>query len=340
MTTRRDALLALSLLGAGSSPARAQAPKAGQLKRIGYLGLDPDPKTPPAERPLYIAMRKRGWILGHNLVREAIYYADGKIEDLSRFAEELVRKRVDVILCNGDLATVAVARATRTIPIVFWNVLYPVELGLVESYARPGRNATGQSGYAGIGIAVKRLGLLREIVPDAKRLSYLSPGGPQSFETVAGGRFDGWQTLEAATKALGFETRIHPWPRLQDVDIVLSEVAIWRAQAVTAGFGFIYDARKRVADFLFEHRLPGAFFYREVVEAGGLMSYGVGASETAYATERLAEYVDHVLRGRAPADLPVEEPRQYELVINMKTAKALGLTIPRSILLRADQVIE
>jgi putative ABC transport system substrate-binding protein len=242
MTTRRDALLALWLFSAGPSPTRAQAPKAGQPKRLGFLSLDPDPKTPPAERPFYIAMRKRGWILGENLVREP-FYADGKVEDLARFAEELVRKCVDVILCGGDLATVAVARATRIIPIVFFNVVFPLESGLIESYARPGRNVTGQSYYGGLEIAVKRLGLLREIVPDAKRLSFLNPGGAQSFETVAGGRFDLTVTLEAAFKALGFDTRFHPWPKLQDVDIVLSEVTAWRAQAVTAGIGWNYDAR-------------------------------------------------------------------------------------------------
>jgi putative ABC transport system substrate-binding protein len=126
-------------------------------------------------------MRKRGWVLGDNLVREP-YFADGKYEDLPRFAEELVRKPVDVILCGGDHATVAVARATRTIPIVFFNVVFPVELGLVESYARPGRNVTGRS-YYGIQITVKRLGFLREIVPDAKRLSYLL-GGPKPWKLL------------------------------------------------------------------------------------------------------------------------------------------------------------
>ena len=338
MTTRRDVLLALSLFSAASTT-RAQARKTGQPKRIGYLGLDAEPKTPPTERPFYVKMRQKGWILGDNLVREPAY-AEGKIENLSRFAEELVRKRVDVILCNGDLATVAAARATRTIPIVFFNVLFPVELGLVESYARPGRNVTGQTLYGSEGLVAKRLGLLKEIVPNAKRLSYLFAGGPQSFETVAGGRFSVYPMLEAAAKAQGFETRIHPWPTLQDVDTVLSEVAAWRAQAVTAGVGWIYDARKQVAEFLLRHRLPSAFVYREVVEAGGLLFYGVGQTESAYAQERFVEYVDQVLRGTAPADLPVEQPRQYELVINMKTAKALGLTIPTSILIRADALIQ
>jgi len=273
MTTRRDALLALSLFSAGSSWARAQSPKAGHPKRIGVLSLDPEPKTPPAEFPFYIAMRKRGWVLGDNLVREP-YFADGKYEDLPRFAEELVRKPVDVILCGGDHATVAVARATPTIPIVFFNVVFPVELGLVESYARPGRNVTGRS-YYGIQITVKRLGFLREIVPDAKRLSYLL-GGPKPWETVAGVRFDPGPMFDAAVKGLAFEMRFHPWPRLQDVDIVLSEVAAWPAQAVTADLGWIYQAPKRVAELLLHHRLPSAFFFREVVEAGGLMSYGIG----------------------------------------------------------------
>ena len=122
--------------------------------------------------------------------------------------------------------------------------------------------------------------------------------------------------------------------------LLVCPLTAWRAQAVTSGAGWIYDARKRVAEFLLQHRLPSAFLYREVVEAGGLMSYGVGQSEDAYAQERLPEYVDQVLRGRAPGDIPVELPRRYELVINMKTAKALGLTIPPMFLAQADALIQ
>jgi putative ABC transport system substrate-binding protein len=146
--------------------------------------------------------------------------------------------------------------------------------------------------------------------------------------------------FEAAVKGLAFEMRFHPWPRLQDVDIVLSEVAAWPAQAVTADLGWIYQAPKRVAELLLHHRLPSAFFFREVVEAGGLMSYGVGNPKPRMRTSVSPSNVDQVLRGRAPADLPVEQPRQHELVINMKTAKALGLTIPRSMLLLADALIQ
>jgi putative tryptophan/tyrosine transport system substrate-binding protein len=338
MTTRRDALLALPLLYAASG-ASAQAPKAGPAKRMGHLRPESEPKTNWSEHPFYIALSKKGWTLGENLLREPAY-ADWKIERLAGLAEELVRKRVDVILCNGDLATLAAARATRTIPILFFNVSWPVEMGFIDTYGRPGRNVTGQTTATGSEVYTKRLQFLREIAPAAKRLSWLIPADLISLETVAGGRFELAALLEAAAKGLGFETRFHPFRTAHDIDAAFGEITAWRAQAVAAGAWPGSDmGQQRAAELALRHRLPSAFVYRWPVEVGGLLSYASSASESEIFGIRLIEYMDRILRGTPPADLPVEQPSRYELVINAKTAKAIGLTIPPALLARADEVI-
>lgn len=338
MTTRRDALLALPLLYPASQ-ARAQAPKAGPPKRLGVLSAGFEPQLPRPQRPFYIALRDMGWILGENLIVEPAF-ADGKIERVQGLAEELVRKRVDAISAIGDFAAVIAARATRTIPIVFSFVFFPVEQGLIDSFARPGRNVTGRSDFAGVEVTLKRLQLLREAAPTTKRLSWITGG--TSPITVSGAGWDLRPMLEATAKDMGFETRFHDWSALQDIDAIFGDVTAWRAQAVTAGIGWAFDGRQRLAELALHHRLPSAFTFRQVVEAGGLLSYGPVQSqaEFAKASRQVAGYVDRILRGTPPADLPVQRPDRYELVLNMKTANALGLTLPQSLLLRADEVIQ
>ncbi|HEU5294365.1 MAG TPA: ABC transporter substrate binding protein, partial [Burkholderiaceae bacterium] len=207
MGTRRDALLTLPVIWAAARSGRAQQPKAEPPKRIGFLALYSKGQTPwpgPQIPFFFIELGKKGWILGENLsVVEA--FADWKREGLAGLAEDLVRKNVDVILCEGVVPALAAARATRTIPIVFYNAIWPLELGLIDSYNRPGRNATGFAFHAGIEVTIKRLTLLRETSPGAKRLSWLWPAGYRSTETLAGGRFDMIPTVEAAAKSLGFE---------------------------------------------------------------------------------------------------------------------------------------
>ncbi len=341
MTTRRDALLALPLLYA-TFDASAQAPNAYPVKRMGHLRPESEPTTIWSEHPFYIALSKKGWILGENLLREPAY-ADWKIERLAGLAEELVRKRVDVILCNGDLATLAAARATRTIPILFFNVTHPVEMGFIDTYGRPGRNVTGQTYSTGIEVNNKRLQFLREIAPAAKRLSWLIPADYVSLETVAGGRVEVAALHEAAAKGLGFETRFHPFRTVQDIDAAFGDITAWRAQAVAAGAlagSDMVDMRqRRIAELALRHRLPSAFVSRWPVEIGGLLSYARSASESEIFGARLIEYMDRILRGTPPADLPVEQPSRFELVINAKTAKTLGLTIPPTLLTRADELI-
>jgi putative tryptophan/tyrosine transport system substrate-binding protein len=328
------------------STAVAQAPRPSKFRRIGFLSVWPGPdktdrnKAIEDELPFWESMRKKGWTLGDNVIAERVY-AHWKVERLLGLAQELVRRRVDIILCRWtEEAMVAAARATQTIPIVFANAFLPVEQGLIDSYARPGRNLTGTAMYAVTEVTAKRLEFVRAVAPNAKRLSWLWGGDSLSFETVAGRRFDMTPTLDATTKALGFETRFHIVRSPEDIADVFGEVTDWRAQAITAGGVTLGTVQERIAEFAVRHRLPSAFSNRSYVASGGLLSYGVSDSEMESLDLRLVEYVDRILRGARPADLPVLQPSRYELVINMKTASALGLTIPQLLLARVDDVIQ
>ena len=340
---RRDtvrALLALATV-AGPFARNAQGQQREPVRRIGYLILDaaPVPRLTPEQwrqRPLSMALRTLGWDEGRNLIIERAH-ADLKIDMLPQLAAELVRKRVEVIVTSGPEATVVAARATKTIPIVFFNVVWPQEQGLIESFARPGRNVTGVTFYSGVEVSTKRMELLREVAPAAKRLSWLWP--PDYQETVAGARFDMTPAFQAAAKALGFELRLHAIRRSEDIDTAFAEILAWRAQAMMASSEYVHRALERVVGFALSRRLPSAFPGPEFVEAGGLMSYGAGRDELRSLFFRSAEYVDRILRGALPGALPVEQPKRYELTINLPTAKALALTIPQSVLLRADRVI-
>ena len=336
MITRRDALIALPLLGAAAL-AGAQAPKSGRPKRYGILALSGNPYPAPMEQdPYWMALRKKGWILGDNLLVEPAF-AGMKAERLAGLAEERVRKRVDVIETFGADAAMAAACATQTIPILFSGVLLPVEQGLIDSFGRPGRNLTGQAIYTGLEVSLKRLEYLRQIAPEARRLAWLWRADLLSVETVAGSRIDVAALLDAGVKGLGFESRFFPFLTPQDLDAAFDAIAAWRAQALNvAGATAV---RKRIAEFALRHRLPSGSFDR-VVEPGELLSYGGSESESDAMTLRFAEFADRILRGASPAGIAVERPSRYELVINLKTAKALGLTIPPSLLARADEVIQ
>jgi putative ABC transport system substrate-binding protein len=308
----------------------AQAPKAGPPKRLGVLNPGRDSDVPRAQRPFYVALREKGWILGDNLAVETTH-ADFKVDRLPELAEQLVSKRVDLVICEGDLAAVAAARATRAIPIFFCNVVYPVDLGLVDSFARPGRNATGRSfapEQGTLDLIAKRFTLLREVVPNAKRLAWVGGGRSAALPTVTGGRLEVAAQVEAAAAALGFEIAFHPWPARQDYDAVFAGVVASRAQAVaTVVVGWPYVERQRLAEFLLRDRIPSVHPWREMVESGGVLSYGADFADLAYAEGCTVEFADRLLRGTPPAELPVEGPRQYLLAINLKTANALGLTI-------------
>jgi putative ABC transport system substrate-binding protein len=282
-------------------------------------------------------LSKKGWILGDNIVVERVY-ANWKTERLPALAAELVRKRVDVITCD-DETMVAAARATQSIPILFGRALMPMEQGLIESFAKPGRNLTGTAMHAGTEVATKRLEFLRAIAR-GDRLSWLWGGDTRFAGTVAGGRFDIAKMYESAAARLGFNVRLHFVPAPADIDKVFEEIVDWKAQAITGGGRQVFEVRNRVAEFALRNRLPLANNSRGYVEAGGLLSYGPPDSEAVLLGQGFVEYLDRILRGAKPAELPVIQPSRYELVINMKTAKTLGLTIPQSVLQRADETIQ
>ena len=335
MTTRREALLALPLI-CGQSIVCAQAPTGMAPRRMGEFAIWPDSPTPREHRPLYVALREKGWTLGQNLTIEPAY-ANWNAAQLDALAQELVRKKVDVIVCWSDAPSVAAARATRTIPIVFNNGFFVVELGVVDSDSRPGRNATGLGFYAGLDVAFKRLGFLRELVPTARRLSWVFG---EAAETVAGVRFDQAAVLRPPAESLGFETRFHLFSAPQQVEAVFEEIIAWRAEVVMAIGAPVFVARKRFAELLLRNGLPSAFVSRENVQAGGLLSYGPGPPDAKYRQARFVDYLDRVLRGTPPAELPVERPRRYDFALNLKTAKSLDLAVPRSMILSADELIQ
>jgi putative ABC transport system substrate-binding protein len=337
---RRDAISAFLALSSAAGPlgARAQTNPPAQSKTLGILTLA---SAQDAERfwlpGLRIKLKALGWAEGQNLVIESAF-ADAKVERLATLAEELIRKRVDVILTYPDLPAISAARATRTIPIVFVNVSWPVEQGLIDSYARPGRNVTGVSTYTSLEVSAKRLEFLKAVAPSATRLSWILSSPTE--QTVDGAGFDLRPELSKAARSLGYEVRFHFVQKTEDLDPVFADILASRAQALSlAGNPAIFVARERIAAFALSNRLPTACAPLFLAEAGGLISYNAAGGGFA-AIPLSLEYVDRIFRGARPADLPVERPSRYELVLNIKTAKALGLQVPPAVLLQASRVIE
>ena len=327
----------VALIGGALAAPVSLAQKPSKLPTLGIL--TPQPRETPEQRarsPVRARLKQLGWVPGETVEMDRPD-AEGREERLPAMAEELVRKRVDVIWALGPEAAVAAARATQTIPIVFWGVGYPVEQGLVDSLARPRRNATGIAFTTGPELSTKVLEYLKEIAPAAKRLAVVVT--PSALATVEGDLFVGARPMiQTAAQHLGVEHRVHEIAKVEDFDSMFAAIQASRAQALfVPGTTLTFRERQRFVDFANRNRLPSAFNQREFVEAGGLFSYGVDSWETILQT---LGYVDRILRGAKPSDLPVELPSKYELVINLKTAKALGIVIPQSVLIRADRVIE
>ena len=345
MATRRDALLALPALSAAALT-RAQVPKRGAIRRIGELsitalppGVDLPGKLMKGEERFWERMKELGWILGENLFVERAY-AGWKSDRLSDLAAELVRKRVDVITCDHDDATLAAARATQRIPILFDNSFWPVELGFVDSLARPGRNLTGYASYADTSTTAKRLELIRAILPSANRLSWIEGRDTWLCETVSGVRFDYRSTLEVPARGLGFKLQYNLLSKPEEIDQVFESVVAWPAQALLAGGWQVFEARKRIGELSLQHRVPFVAVHRSLAQDGALLSLGWSLAEGRRYFQIITEYLSRILGGTAPAELPVVQPSGFETVVNLRTAKALGLTIPRSVLQRAEEVIE
>jgi putative ABC transport system substrate-binding protein len=272
-------------------------------------------------------LRELGHVEGKNILFE-YRWAAGDRERFAEMAADLVRQHVDVLVASSQAAALAAQRATLTIPIVMVNATDPVEAGLVTSLARPGGNVTGLSQQLTREIRAKQLQLLKEMLPKMSRVGVLR----SSATTV------GLREYEAAGQTLEVRVQVVEIGNRNDLESAFAAMARERIDALLVPADpFLFTERQRVAELAREHRLAGMYSTREYAEAGGLMSYAARLSEQ---FRRAAYYVDKILRGASPATLPIESPSHYELVINLTTAKALGLTIPPSLLQRADQVIE
>jgi putative ABC transport system substrate-binding protein len=324
------ATLALALLVAPLAVEAEQAGKQqpGKVYRIGYLFLGAQPTDPQKQQP-WPMLRELGYVEGSNLVVER-RFAAGRRERLAAFASELVAGKPDVILAQGGQSAEAASRATHVIPTVIMGAGDPVGTGLVRSLARPGGNITGVSEDS-TELTPKRLELLREAVPTASRVAVLWNAADPAMNLR-------YREIETTAKMMHIEIRSVSVQEPEDFD---GAFAAMRRDRPDAMF-LVTDAlirlnNKRVVEFAAANQLPAIYEVREPVGDGGLMSYGPNLPNL---FARAAHYIDKILRGAKPADLPMEQPTKFELVINLKTAKTLGLTIPPSVLARADEVIQ
>jgi putative ABC transport system substrate-binding protein len=310
------------------APLAASAQTPTNVRRIGYLatGARPPPDEP---EPLSASLGELAWIEGQNLLVER-RYANGRAELLQSFAEELVRLKVELIVTRSTPAAVAAKNATTSIPIVMMSAGDPVRTGLVASLARPGGNITGYSTVSPE-LAAKDVSLLRETLPAAQRIGVLvNPTNPISAV----------RQKESAQvyRSLGMQPIIIAVAVESELENAVAEIARQRAQAlVVEDDPLFFDHRVRMMNAALRYSLPTIVEDREVLKAGGLFCYAFSSPEQ---SRRVAAFIDKILRGAYPADLPIEQPTKFELTINLKTAKALGLTIPQAVLLRADEVIQ
>jgi putative ABC transport system substrate-binding protein len=328
VTTRRVFLG--TMVGGLVAPLRvAHAQPAGKVYRIGYLSAGSSPGNPRLIEAFRQGLLELAWVEGQNIVTE-YRWAEGRFERLPDLAAELVRLKVDLIVAAPSPPALAAKNATETIPIVFMGVPDPVGLGLVASLARPGGNVTGLTYSVGFNIFGKDLELLKEAVPRARRVAVLSnPASPSQPLTLS--------EIRAAAQSLGVQLLLLEARGPGDFDGAFAAMAKERVGGVfvMTDPAFI-SHRARLADLAARNRLPSIFTQREDAEAGALMSYGPSLSDL---WRRAATYVNKILKGARSADLPVEQPTKFELVINLKTARAIGLTLPQSLVQRADEVI-
>ncbi|HWN05161.1 MAG TPA: ABC transporter substrate-binding protein [Candidatus Dormibacteraeota bacterium] len=308
-----------------AGPCVAGAQDAGRTYTIGVVSIGTDPAQLGPWQSFIDAMRERGYVEGRNLV---VKRAFGNPDRLVGMLAELVAARVDAIVTTGPRETRTAQRATATIPIVMTFVEDPVAEGFVKSLAQPGTNVTGLTSLVP-GLSQKYVELLNEALPTARRFGVVATraAGPESRHE-----------LETAVKARGLTLSFLVVSRPAEFDPTLARAKRDGVTGIIAPVdGVTLLHRRALVEAALKHRLPGIYWAREYVEAGGLMTYGASLADR---RRHAAIYVDKILRGATPADLPIEQPTKFELVINLKTAKALGLTIPPSLLVRADQVIE
>jgi len=318
----------IALIG-GTAAAWPLAARAQSAYRIGVLETTSAALNAANFDALRQGLRQHGYIEGQNLVIE-YRSADGRAERFPDLAAELVRLNVDLIVTRGTPAIFAAKNATKTIPVVMAASGDPLGAGVVAGLARPGGNVTGLSAFV-TELQAKRLELLREMVPRIDRIAALlnmsSPAEPPQ-----------WEETKAAARTLAIEPQLLDVRKPEDLGRAFETAIRQRADALVVGMNVLTQANRRpIADLATKHRLPAIYASREFVDAGGLVVLGVSYPDL---YRRAATYVDKILKGAKPADLPIEQPTKFELIINLKTAKALGLEIPPTVLARADEVIE
>jgi putative ABC transport system substrate-binding protein len=327
---KRRTFMAMLTGGIVVAPFAAEAQQAAQAARIGYLAANLA-ASPHLQEAFLLGLRDLGYAQGRNLVIE-YRSAEGKLERFPALAAELVALKVDVIVAASTPPALAAKHATRTIPVVFAAAADAVASGLVTNLARPGGNVTGLS-FLAPELVGKCLEQLKQAVPGVSRIAVLSHPGALGERTER----DMLKGAEVTARGLAVRLQFLEARGPDDFDKAFSEMTRGRADALTVLTSImLFDERRRLVDLAAKKRLPAVYPWREGVDAGGLMAYGANLPDL---YRRAATYVDRILKGTKPGDLPVEQPTKFELVINLKTAKALGLTIPQSLLQRTDEVI-
>jgi putative ABC transport system substrate-binding protein len=313
-----------------AAPLAAEAQQTPNVHRVGVIVTAGSNQATHLYKALSEGLRDLGFVAGRNVAFEA-RFADGRQERMPTLAAELVRLKVDVIVTGSNPVIAAVKQATSTIPVVMAVSRDPVGAGFITSLARPGENITGLANHAGPEIEGKNLEFLKEAVPRMSRVALLWNSVDSAGESYR-------NTVASVARKLGIAFQSVPIRGSEDVEAAFAAILRERAEGtVVVQDPVLYAARSEVVRLAAAHRLPTVYALSEFVELGGLMSYGVNIAQQ---FRRAAMYVAKILKGAKPADLPVEQAANFELVINLKTAKALGLTIPPSLLARADQIIE
>jgi putative ABC transport system substrate-binding protein len=319
-------MLALNL---ALAPLTVEAQQAAKVYRVGVLASSTESNFEPSVRIFRRALNAAGWVEGRNLTLD-VRYPGEQYARLQELADELAKLKVDVLATLGTPATLAARRATTTIPIVMESLSDVVSAGLVPNLARPGGNLTGVSGFAPE-LSGKRLEMIREILPQADRIAvFANRANPVTVSILS--------ATEVAAQQMRMKLHVIDVRQLAQLGTAFETVRRERADAlVLVADPLLFSARPQIIQLAARHRMPTVYETRLFPDAGGLLSYGPLAQER---FERMAVYVDRILRGAQPGDLPIEQPTKFELVINLKTAKALGLTIPQTLLQRADEVIQ
>jgi ABC-type uncharacterized transport system substrate-binding protein len=321
---RRDSVIAL--LALGTSPFAAEA-QPSTVYRIGWLSVDRAAGSPFLD-PLRMGLRNFGYVEGRNLVIDA-RWGDGSMERLEKHAADLVHSNPQVVVTQGP-SVFLLRKAGAAMPVVFGFSGDPVEAGLADSLARPGRNFTGMS-FLSLELVGKRMELLKEMMPGLKRVAIIA-------RPEHAGEQGELRTSQAAANSMGLSVAYFPIKSAQELELALAAIPESRSEAIVAfPDAIMMRFGEAIAAFSVKNRIPAISGWAQFAERGNVMTYGPVLSD---GFRRLAYYVDRILKGAKPADLPVELPSSVELVVNLRTAKAIGLTVPRSLLVRAERIIE